>query len=90
MGFINEGTENHVGDTIEDFGNRHQCADNTGIQPNGVGQVDHDKEGQEGINHVAGDVTGAVTHFVIPFQISFFRHNTLSFSLCFVSFSAPG
>ena len=75
LGLVDEGAEDHIGDAVEDLGNCHQGTDNAGVQSDGVGQVDHNEEGQEGIHHVTCDVTGAVTDLVIPLQISLFVHN---------------
>ena len=71
---INEEAEDDIGNAVEDLGNCHQGTDNAGVQTDGIGQVDHNEEGQERIHHITSDVTGAVTDLVIPLQISLFVH----------------
>ena len=81
MGLIDEGAKDDVRDAVKDLSHCHQGTDNTGVQADGIGQVDHNEEGQERIDHVAGDIARAVTHLVVPFQISLFSHDVFSFSL---------
>ena len=71
---VNEGAEDDIGESIKNLGNSHQSADDPGVQPDGIGQIDHHEEGQERIHHIARDVAGTIADLVIPFQISFFLH----------------
>ena len=56
MRFVDQRTEENVRHTVQQFGNCNQSADNTGVQANGVGQIDHDEGGQECIHHVACNI----------------------------------
>ena len=56
MRFVNQRTKENVRHTVQQFGNCNQSADNTGVQANGVGQIDHDEGGQECIHHVACNI----------------------------------
>ena len=56
MRFVNQRTKENVRHTVQQFGNCNQSADNTGVQANGVGQIDHDEGGQECIHHVARNI----------------------------------
>ena len=56
MRFVNQRTKENVRHTVQKFGNCNQSADNTGVQANGVGQIDHDEGGQECIHHVACNI----------------------------------
>ena len=49
--------------TVQQFGNCTQRADNTGVQANGVGQIDHDEGGQECIHPVS------YTHLIMEVTI---------------------
>ena len=80
VGFVNEGAKDYVGDAVEDLRNSHQGADDTGVQADGIAQVDHDEEGQECVDHIAGNVTGAVADLVVPLQVSLLIHGI--FPLC--------
>lgn len=54
--FVNQRAEENVRHTVQQFGKCNQSADNTGVQANGVGQIDHDEGGQERIHHVARNI----------------------------------
>ena len=56
MRFVNQRTKENVRHTVQQFGNCNQSADNTGVQANGVGQIDHNEGGQECIHHVACNI----------------------------------
>ena len=74
-----------VGNAVKQLGHSNQRADDAGIQADGVGQVNHNKRGEERIDHVARNIAGAVTDLVIPLQItsfSVFRHENFSILLC--------
>ena len=74
LGLVDHGAEENVRYTVKDLGHRHQGADDTGVQADGIRQVDHDEEVQQCPDNIAGNVTGAVTDLVVPLQVSLLLH----------------
>ena len=81
VGLINQVAEEQISNAVKQLGNRHQSTHHTHVHTNRVGEVEHHKGGQEGIDHIAGNIAGAVTDLVIPFQISLLSHDIISYSL---------
>ena len=67
MRLVDHRAKEDVGDAVKQLGHSDQCADDAGIQADGVGQVNHNERGEERINYVARNIAGAVTDLVIPF-----------------------
>ncbi len=56
-----------LNNAVKQLGHSDQCADDAGIQADGVGQVNHNERGEERIDHVARNIAGSVSDLVIPF-----------------------